>query len=145
MLTRLTLGLKSCLCLKLFHRKICQLNRGKMLTTTELYKNWPKWKRNVANFSKPYWCQLISRAVSNWSLRTFLSHIIIIFVAISCNSAKNKKKSKDDIHFWAFEMTISSNTNRGGSRIFFRRGCTRLLLFNTNKPHSIFFAEYQLY
>ena len=35
---------------------------------------------------------------------------------------------------------------RGGSRIFFRRGCTRLLLyFNTNKPHSFFFAEYQLY
>ena len=30
---------------------------------------------------------------------------------------------------------------------FFRRGCTRLLLyFNTNKPHSFFFfAEYQLY
>ena len=29
---------------------------------------------------------------------------------------------------------------RGGSRIFFRRGCTRLLLyFNTNKPHSFLF------
>ena len=29
---------------------------------------------------------------------------------------------------------------RGGSRIFFRRGCTRLLLyFNTNKLHSFFF------
>ena len=29
--------------------------------------------------------------------------------------------------------------NRGGSRIFFRRGCTRpLLYFNTNKPHSFF-------
>ena len=29
---------------------------------------------------------------------------------------------------------------RGRSRIFFRRGCTRLLLyFNTNKPHSFFF------
>ena len=29
---------------------------------------------------------------------------------------------------------------RGGSRIFFRRGCTRLLLyFNTNKPHFFFF------
>ena len=29
---------------------------------------------------------------------------------------------------------------RGGSRIFFRRGCTRpLLYFNTNKPHSFFF------
>ena len=31
---------------------------------------------------------------------------------------------------------------RGGSRIFFRRGCTRLLLyFNTNKPHSFFFSR----
>ena len=31
---------------------------------------------------------------------------------------------------------------RGGSRIFFRRGCTRLLLqFNTNKPHSFFFCR----
>ena len=29
--------------------------------------------------------------------------------------------------------------SRGGSSIFFRRGCTRLLLyFNTNKPHSFF-------
>ena len=29
---------------------------------------------------------------------------------------------------------------RGGSRIFFRRGCTRLLLyFNTNKPLSLIF------
>ena len=28
--------------------------------------------------------------------------------------------------------------NRGGSRIYFRRGCTRLLLYsNTNKPHSL--------
>ena len=34
---------------------------------------------------------------------------------------------------------------RGGSRIFFRRGYTRLLLyFNTNKP-QFFFSEYQLY
>ena len=30
--------------------------------------------------------------------------------------------------------------SRGGSRIFFRSGCTRLLLyFSTNKPHSFFF------
>ena len=29
-----------------------------------------------------------------------------------------------------------------GSRIFLRRGCTRLLLyFNTNKPHSFFFCR----
>ena len=33
------------------------------------------------------------------------------------------------VHGWCVEY-------RGGSRIFFRRGCTRLLLyFNTNKPH----------
>ena len=37
---------------------------------------------------------------------------------------------------------ISVTVRRGGSRIFFRRGCTRLLLyFNTNKPHSFFFCR----
>ena len=34
---------------------------------------------------------------------------------------------------------------RGESRIFFRRGCTRLLLyFNTNKPHRFFFCFFFL-
>ena len=38
-------------------------------------------------------------------------------------------------------MTASS-LHRGESRIFFRRGCTRLLLcFNTNTPHSFFFLQ----
>ena len=43
-----------------------------------------------------------------------------------------------------FELEMTSQETyysvvRGGSRIFFRRGCTRLLLyFNTNKPHSFF-------
>jgi len=38
-------------------------------------------------------------------------------------------------HFKRFQRTDI----RGGSRTFFRRGCTRLLLyFNTNKPHSFF-------
>ena len=33
-------------------------------------------------------------------------------------------------------------TSRGGSRIFFRAGCTHLLLyFNTNKPHSFLFLQ----
>ena len=33
-------------------------------------------------------------------------------------------------------------STRGGSRIFFRRGCTHLLLyFNTDKPHSFFFWQ----
>ena len=41
---------------------------------------------------------------------------------------------------------MKKRLTRGGSRIFFRRGCTRLLLyFNTNNPHIFFFAEYQLY
>ena len=35
------------------------------------------------------------------------------------------------------ETVVGGVYYRGGSRIFFRRGCTRLLLyFNTNKPHS---------
>ena len=39
-------------------------------------------------------------------------------------------------------VLFSSSVFRGGSRIFFRRGCTRLLLyFNTNKPHSFFFCR----
>ena len=45
-----------------------------------------------------------------------------------------------------FIVSHFAQVSRGGSRIFFRRGCTRLLLyFNTNKPHSFFFGEYQLY
>ena len=35
-----------------------------------------------------------------------------------------------------------STQGRGGSRIYFRRGCTRLLVyFNTNKPHSFIFGR----
>ena len=40
---------------------------------------------------------------------------------------------------WTFTI---QPIRRGGSRIFLRRGCTRLLLyFNTNKPHSFFFCR----
>ena len=36
----------------------------------------------------------------------------------------------------SFMQYVNIKGRRGGSRIFFRRGCTRLLLyFNTNKPH----------
>ena len=52
------------------------------------------------------------------------------------------------VHFAVICTIRFDRIIRGGSRIFFRRGCTRLLLyFNTNKPHSFFFffAEYQLY
>ena len=40
------------------------------------------------------------------------------------------------------KVSIVTLNSRGGSRNFFRRGCTRLLLyFNTNKPHSFFFQN----
>ena len=43
--------------------------------------------------------------------------------------------------FFDFGLT-SGSSYKGGSRIFFGRGCTRLLLyFNTNKPHSFFFWQ----
>ena len=44
-----------------------------------------------------------------------------------------------ELSFLSVHKTIGQrgNLSRDGSRIFFRRGCTRLLLyFNTNKPHS---------
>ena len=49
---------------------------------------------------------------------------------------------KISLFFFAFFNGYRCNqlsVIRGGSRIFFRRGCTRLMLyFNTNKPHSFF-------
>ena len=40
------------------------------------------------------------------------------------------------------KIVVANRPVRGGSRIFSRRGCTRLLLhFNTNKPHSFFFLQ----
>ena len=40
------------------------------------------------------------------------------------------------------KVSIVTLNSRGGSRNFFRRGCTCLLLyFNTNKPHSFFFLQ----
>ena len=55
-----------------------------------------------------------------------------------CDGGRRRKLFYSVSHF--------AQVSRGGSRIFFRRGCTRLLLyFNTNKPHSFFFGEYQLY
>ena len=55
---------------------------------------------------------------------------------------RNRWKCSEEVNHVPCSSEWSS---RGGSRIFFRRGCTRLLLyFNTNKPHSsFFFAEYQ--
>ena len=57
-----------------------------------------------------------------------------------CSSFRFSFKSLIDLALHARKKEASSNKRcRGESRIFFRRGCTRLLLyFNTNKPHSFF-------
>ena len=55
---------------------------------------------------------------------------------------RNVKQLNATSCLFSFECLL-----QGRIQDFFRRGCTRLLLyFNTNKPHSFcFFAEYQLY
>ena len=49
----------------------------------------------------------------------------------------NHRQQYSELTTWKIEVH-----DRGGSRIFFRRVCTRLLLyFNTNKPHSFLFWQ----
>ena len=67
-----------------------------------------------------------------WGLINMLSMEVALVSSLGQNglriiSPDSSKKSQD------------IGSIRGGSRIFFRKGCTRLLLyFNTNKPHSFF-------
>ena len=72
------------------------------------------------------------------------------YVKIKHCEIKQNSEIRERVHFelllnvkGCLSMTrIKMDYNRGGSRIFFRRGCTRLLLyFNTNKPHSFFFCR----
>ena len=83
----------------------------------------------------------------------------IIEVTISLTKSNKKKLSmtqslQQQVLFYSRIPKLRFKTNRnyiktfcievlrGGSRTFFRRGCTRLLLyFNTNKPHSFFFRR----
>ena len=88
------------------------------------------WERspstNVAGFNSRHrrhmWVEFVVGSLS-WSDRFFSRHSHFLL------SSKTN------------QIPIQSGTHgRGGSRIFFRRGCTRVLLyFNTNKPHSFFF------
>ena len=65
-----------------------------------------------------------------YKMQNFLSEVIrvvVIQIMIVLSRGAN------------FDSMFSAPNTRGGSRIFFRRGCTLLFLyFNTNKPHSIF-------
>ena len=82
-----------------------------------------------------------------------MAHLVILFVftfyaVILANSKSVKIAENTFLKAKRQQFTLGKvvhclfNINlytRGGSRIFFRRGCTRLLLcFNTNKPHSFF-------
>ena len=63
----------------------------------------------------------------------------LIYTGISAAVVVLVYKQKGIFYLFTFLCTTGADPG------FFRRGCTRLLLyFNTNKPHS-FFAEYQLY
>ena len=73
--------------------------------------------------------------------------VFVVFVfAVNKATTKNKMRiyNPSQLRQWLRVAAKSTPTLlflsfRGGSRIFFRRGCTRLLLyFNTNKPHSVF-------
>ena len=61
-----------------------------------------------------------------------ISFVLIKYKKIFSHEATKTKIRQKSVH----------RACRGGSRIFFRRGCSRLLLyFNTNKPHSFFFCR----
>ena len=67
--------------------------------------------------------------------------IIITIILKKCSWGRVLYRMKNNII--SVEINRYDNSlceiHRGGSRIFFGRGCTRLLLyFNTNKPHSFF-------
>ena len=85
-----------------------------------------------------------------------MAHLVILFVftfyaVILANSKSVKIAENTFLKAKRQQFTLGKvvhclfNINlytRGGSRIFFRRGCTRLLLcFNTNKPHSFFWQN----
>ena len=70
--------------------------------------------------------------------------IIITIILKKCSWGRVLYRMKNNII--SVEINRYDNSlceiHRGGSRIFFRRGCTRLLLyFNTNKPHRFFFCR----
>ena len=89
----------------------------------------------------PYFCVLFQRL---FSLPTDYAELLLVFLNVFTLCANVLLPNKP----FQMEAGLLVTIIRGGSRIFFRRGCTRLLLyyFNTNKPHScFFFPEYQLY
>ena len=93
--------------------------------------NWPFFNETVACQERI--CIFYQRApaitITKTEMRTLRS--------MSTTNTLNLNNIFQVVHFF-FSVSLPSYRT-GGSRIFFRRGCTRLLLyFNTNKPHSFF-------
>ena len=98
-------------------------------------------------FTSPLW-------IVNWKSKApqkrLSNQYTCITVIVSCfrrcyKSYSLRKRWNRKIHklqlFAEWIFALCTCAGPGGSRIFFRRWCTRLLLyFNTNKPH-IFFVQ----
>ena len=78
-------------------------------------------------------------------------HLVVSFLACTDATVKSSwtalyrfrmKPEWPEIFIGEFALSWWGEQDRGGSRIFLRRGCTRLLLyFNTNKPHGFLFLQ----
>ena len=97
-------------------------------------------------------CKRANNTVGPWKERIFLTDVIYLFFlpnSTACHPSRGIVVPSDrffqgliTIHKKKLTWAIFYQIFRGGSRIFFRRGGTRLLLyFNTNKPHSFFFGR----
>ena len=89
------------------------------------------YNRGKSNQYTLVWCRISS-------LSPFLSFVSFFIPFLFY--LKNKHYLQVRRPGLAFGRKTNNIRYRGGSRIFFRRGCTPLLLhFNTNKPNSFFF------
>ena len=120
-------------------------SRGNKLSSSQFYVAL-KWSSSCQRFSF-----LLLKLLINFWLKIRKIKRSVNQKDLALIKSKRKKKTSFPnsalfIHWkssYATDRWISSISfriryiSRGGSRIFFRRGCTRLLLyFNTSKPHS---------
>ena len=74
----------------------------------------------------------------SWNMINFAESCCFFLYPIACGRVILIKSQNSRAHP-RFRHKQQARSRGGGSRIFFRRGCTRLLFnFNTNKPHSFF-------
>ena len=88
----------------------------------------------------------ITSTSSFFLISVIILHLALIsverLIAVKCALRYHTIVTNPRALIVALAMSFFAATVRGGSRIFFRRGYTRLLLyFNTNKQHSFFFLQ----